>query len=175
MKILDSQGRLFGKVSILDLGAGLVILLVIIGIFFFPGTSGSVAQIRGTKPIEVDLLVQGLRILQPEALQAELEATKNTDIIIRNQPYGQVEIKTVELLPRTVVVPLPDGSVVARPDPRPEEKYSTNWLITIGGQAQITPTGPVIGNHKIKIGTPIELEGRDYNFRASAIAIRVLE
>jgi len=40
MKILDSQGRLFGKVSILDFGAALVILLVLVGIFFFPGTSG---------------------------------------------------------------------------------------------------------------------------------------
>jgi len=36
MKILDSQGRLFGKVSILDFGAALVILLVLVGIFFFP-------------------------------------------------------------------------------------------------------------------------------------------
>jgi len=33
MKILDSQGRLFGKVSILDFGAALVILLVLVGIF----------------------------------------------------------------------------------------------------------------------------------------------
>jgi len=40
MKILDSQGRLFGKVSILDLGAALVILLVLVGIFF-PVSSGS--------------------------------------------------------------------------------------------------------------------------------------
>jgi len=49
MAILDSKGRLFGKVSILDLGAALVILLVVVGIFFFPGTSGSVAQLNGKK------------------------------------------------------------------------------------------------------------------------------
>jgi len=58
MKILDSQGRLFGKVSILDFGAALVILLVLVGIFF-PGTSGSVAQVGiATKPVEVDLIVR---------------------------------------------------------------------------------------------------------------------
>ncbi|MDZ4875046.1 MAG: hypothetical protein CLLPBCKN_004442 [Chroococcidiopsis cubana SAG 39.79] len=33
MKILDSQGRLFGKVSLLDIGAALVIFLVVVGIF----------------------------------------------------------------------------------------------------------------------------------------------
>ncbi len=50
MAILDSKGRLFGKINLLDLGAGLVILLVIFGIFIFPGTSGSVAQVGLQKP-----------------------------------------------------------------------------------------------------------------------------
>ena len=40
MKILDAKGRLFGKVSLLDIGAGLVILMVLAGIFIFPGTGG---------------------------------------------------------------------------------------------------------------------------------------
>ena len=39
MPLLDAKGRLFGKVSLLDIGAGLVILMVIVGVFFFPGTS----------------------------------------------------------------------------------------------------------------------------------------
>ncbi|MFM7790507.1 MAG: DUF4330 domain-containing protein, partial [Microcystis panniformis] len=38
MKLLDSKGRLFGKFSLLDIGAALVILLTIIGIFVVPGT-----------------------------------------------------------------------------------------------------------------------------------------
>ena len=37
MAIIDSQGRLFGKLSILDIGSALIILLVIAGIFLFPG------------------------------------------------------------------------------------------------------------------------------------------
>jgi len=31
----------------------------------------------------------------------------------------------------------------------------------------------VVAGTKIKIGTPIELEGRDYNFKASVIDVRV--
>ena len=79
MKILDSQGRLFGKVSILDLGAALVILLVLVGIFFFPGTSGSVAQVGvTTKPIEVDLVVRGLNVrdLNSYSIKALKQAAK---------------------------------------------------------------------------------------------------
>jgi hypothetical protein len=172
MAILDSKGRLFGKVSILDLGAALVILLVVIGIFFFPGTSGSVAQLNGTKPVEVDVIVRGLSVRDPVALITQFEAKKKTNIIIRNQPYGQVDIKSVKELPQTVLVPQPDGTVKELPDPR-SNSFSADLIMTLGGQGQITQDGPVLGNSKIKIGTPVELEGMDYNFRASVIDVRV--
>ena len=69
MKLIDSKGRLLGKFSILDLGAALVILLVIIGIFVVPGTSGKsmVAQVQ-TQSIEVDAMVRGLNVMNPEDL-----------------------------------------------------------------------------------------------------------
>jgi len=173
MKILDSKGRLFGKMSILDLGAALVILLVVVGIFFFPGTSGSIAQVGvPTKPIEVDVVVRGLSIRNPQELIKEFQTRKKTNIIIRNQPYGQVEIKSVRELPRSVLVPQPDGTVKALPDPR-KDIFSTDLLITLAGNARITENGPVLGNSKIKVGTPVELEGLEYNFNASAIDLRI--
>ena len=173
MKILDSQGRIFGKFSILDLGAALVILLVIVGIFFFPGTSGSLAQIGvPTKPVEVDVVVRGLNIRQPQNLMKEFQTKKKTNVIIRNQPYGQVDVKAVKELPRTLVIPQPDGTAKAVPDPR-QDNFSTDMLITLTGKAQITKNGPVLGNSKLKVGTPIELEGFDYNFNASVIDVRV--
>jgi hypothetical protein len=172
MAIVDSQGRLFGKVSILDFGAALVILLVVVGIFFFPGTSGSsIAQIGSTKPVEVDVVVRGLSVLDPSDFIKQLQQEKKTNIIIRNQPYGQVDIKSVRTLSRTVIVPQPDGSAKALPDPRPDS-FSADMLITLGGQAQMTKNGPVLGNSKIKIGTPVELEGLDYDFNASVIDVR---
>ena len=174
MKILDSQGRLFGFLSILDMGAALVILLVIIGIFFIPGTSGSVAQIGvTTKPVEMDVLVRGLSVRNPNALIQEFEQTKKTNIIIRNQPYGEVEVKSVERLMDTLAVPQPDGSLKVLPDPRVEDSYRLNMILTIAGKATITDTGPVLGNNKLKIGTPVELEGPLYNFNGSVIEVRI--
>ncbi len=176
MKILDSQGRLFGKVSILDVGAALVILLVVVGIFFFPGTTGSVAQIGvSEKPIEVDVIVRGLSVRDPEALLKEWEKTKKTSIIIRNQPYGEIAIKSVQQLDKLLAVPQPNGAVKALPDPRVEESYSSNLLMTLTGKAKITPNGPVLGNEKIKIGTTLELDGFSYNFKSSVIDVRVLD
>ncbi|MBW4521557.1 MAG: DUF4330 domain-containing protein [Scytolyngbya sp. HA4215-MV1] len=172
MAIVDSQGRLFGKVSILDVGAVLVILLVVVGIFFFPGTS-SVAQISGkTKPVEVDVMARGLGVLNANNL---IQAGTKTNLIVRNQPYGQVDIKAVKSLPRSVAVPQPDGSVKALPDPRPELAYTTDILITLTGKANITADGPVLGNNKVKVGTLVELEGLTYDFNATIIDVRVVK
>lgn len=172
MKILDSKGRLLGKLSILDLGAALVILLVLIGIFLFPGTSGtSVAQVNATKPVEVDIIVRGLSIKNPDDLLKELEDKKKTKIIIRNQPYGEVDVLSIDRLERQVLAPQPDGSIKAVPDPR-EDKYSMDMLMTLGGKGQITSDGAVLGNNKVKIGTTIELEGSTYNFNSSVIDVR---
>lgn len=162
MAVVDSEGRLFGKVSILDLGAALVILLVLIGIFVFPGASGSLAQIGSTtKPVEVEVVVR----VAAQNVDSLLKPGDKTSIVIRNQPYGELKIKSVKALDDNVYIPLPDGkSAISVPDPRPETSLSKNLLVTLEGNAQITKNGPVLGNNKIKIGTPIELEGFNYDF-----------
>jgi hypothetical protein len=176
MAILDSKGRLFGKVSLLDIGAAFLILMVAVGIFLYPGTSGSVAQVGSTsKDIEVDVIARGLTVLNPEQFMQDMKAEGKTNIIIRNQPYGQVNVLDVKPLPRSTAVPQPDGTVVSYPDPRPELGFTADMQITLGGKAQITDSGPVLGNSKVKIGTPIELEGKIYNFNTSAVAVRILE
>ena len=173
MKLIDSKGRLLGKFSILDLGAALVILLVIVGIFVVPGTSGKsmVAQVQ-TKSIEVDAMVRGLNVMNPEDLLRDFKEEKKTNIIIRNQPAGQAEIVNVRELSRTIAAPQPDGTLKSLPDPRPDN-FSQDMILTLGGKAEMTPTGAVLGNQKIKIGTVLELEGKTYNFNASVIALRI--
>ncbi len=173
MAVVDSQGRLFGKVSILDIGAALVILLVLIGIFIFPGASGSVAQMGSqTKPMEVEVVV---RVASQNA-ESLLKPGDKTSIIIRNQPFGEVKIKSVKTLTDNVYLPSPEGGVKSLPDPRPETALSKNLLVVLEGNAQITKNGPVLGNNKIKIGTPIELEGFNYNFSNLNVRdIRILE
>lgn len=176
MAILDSKGRLFGKVSLLDIGAALIILMVIVGVFFFPGTGGSVAQVGGsTQPVEVDVMVRGLTASNPDELFQTLQNSETTNIIIRNQPYGQVAIKSVQRLPRSQAVPQPDGSVKAFPDPRPELNYTIDMLITLADDALITDDGPVFGNSKVKIGTQIEIEGELYDFNTSTVGVRILD
>ena len=178
MKIIDSKGRLFGKLSILDVAAAAVIGLVVIGIFLFPGTpltNNIVAQTK-QKPIEVQVLVRGLGVANLDALFQEFEESNKADIVIRNQPAGKVTILEKELLPRTTPVPQPDGTVKALPDPRPEIVAIRDLLITLGGKAEITSTGYVLGgSKKMKIGLPIQLQGKTYDFNGTVISIELKE
>ncbi len=171
MALLDSRGRLFGKINVFDIGAALVMIVVIAGFLLTPSPSGrSLAQVGvTTKPVEVDVLVMGLSSRSPDLLRAG----EKTNFIIRNQPYGQVDITNVESLPRTVTVSQPDGSVRALDDPRPEMRFSRNFLLTLEGRGQLSGDEPVLGNIKIKVGTPVDLEGKQYSFRASVIDVRV--
>ncbi len=177
MKIIDSQGRLFGKVSILDLGAAGVILIAIAGIFFSPGTpvTQGIAQSK-LQPIEVEVMVRGLSVGDFDSLLQEFQDNKQVNIVIRNQPAGKVEILSTKPLPRTTPVPQPDGTVKALPDPRPEVALIKDLIMTVGGKAQVTDDGVVLeGAKKIKIGTPIRLEGSTYDFNGTIITVRLRE
>lgn len=172
MKLIDAQGRLFGKINLLDFGAALIIFMVIVGIFVLPGGSGRsiVAQVN-TASVELTTIVRGLNVQDPQVILNEFQTEKKTSIIIRNQPAGSVEIRRVEELPRNLAVPQPDGSVKALPDPRPEANFSRDMILTLVGKGDVTDSGIVIGGQKVKIGTVLELEGINYNFNASVINV----
>lgn len=79
----------------------------------FSNISASNAQVNiPTKPIEVDLFVDGLSLLRPEALlDKSLKAGGKTQLTIDNKPSSQMTIKSVKQLPITINVTQPDGSV----------------------------------------------------------------
>jgi hypothetical protein len=170
MTILDRQGRLFGKVSILDLGAILVILFVVAGIFLSPGNAGSQVQ---PQPVEADIIVRGLNVLDPKALMSQFSPGSKLSFVIRNQPAGQVDIKAVRQLERMISTPQPDGTLKALKDPRPD-LYSTDLIVTVNGKGQKTKDGLVLGNTKMKIGSTVEVDQLNYNFNATVIDIRYL-
>ncbi|BAU14298.1 hypothetical protein LEP3755_48450 [Leptolyngbya sp. NIES-3755] len=168
MAIVDSQGRLFGKVSILDVGAALVILLVVVGIFVFPGTSGSAQGVR--LPVEVDVVVRGLSATNPKEF---IQAGTQTNILVRKQPSGTATLKEIKFLPRTVATPQPNGTLKVFPDPRPELALTTDMMLTLANEVPVVDGTPVLGAEKVKVGTTIELDGPTYNFASSVVAIRI--
>ena len=173
MAILDQKGRLFGKLSIVDIGAIALISLALIGLFLVPSNSGtSIAQIvtAETKPVEVEMMVRGLSVVNASDL---IKAGEKPNIIIRNQPRGQVTVKDVKILVPKITVPKPDGTTVnVIPDPRLEETYARDFVITLSANAKVTNDGVVLESEKVKVGTPIEIESPKYIMRGSVMAVR---
>ena len=107
------------------------------------------------------------------ALKGDKDIGEKINIIIRNEPSGSVDLKSVEFLPRNLAIPQPDGSVKALPDPRPESRFSNDLTMTLTGNAKIGDDGGIVfGNKKVKIGTTMELEGKQYNFSSTVVAVR---
>lgn len=51
MRLIDGQGRLLGKVSLLDLGALAIVVAAIVAVLFLPGRqAGSVVQVGAALP-----------------------------------------------------------------------------------------------------------------------------
>ena len=174
MAIIDSKGRLFGKVNILDLGAAGAIAIAIGGIFFLPGTSvvPGVAQSK-LQPVEIDVLVRGLSVGDFDSLLQEFQEDQQANIVIRNQPAGTVAVTEVEPLPRTTPVPQPDGTVKALPDPRPEVAIIQDFILTFTGDAEVSDAGVILDKtKKVKIGTSIRLEGTTYDFNGTIITVK---
>ncbi|MDZ4875045.1 MAG: hypothetical protein CLLPBCKN_004441 [Chroococcidiopsis cubana SAG 39.79] len=104
-----------------------------------------------TKPVEIDVIVRGLSVRDPQQLfEQGLKPGGKTNIIIRNQPYGQVGVKAVKQLPRTTLVPQPDGSVKVLPDPR-ENQYIMDMVVTLEGNAQLTKMVQLLVTANLKL------------------------
>lgn len=172
MAVIDGQGRLFGKISVLDLGALAVVLVAIFAVFLFPNDPSVGVPLpgtsRSTEPVEVDMIVRGVSTKSTDIFKAGEEA----NVIIRNQPYGKVEIVNVEDVTRRVPVVFPDGSL-ERVDG--EDEYRADVVLTLSGQARVTEKSMILGNTPVKVGVPLEVETFDYLLRGSVMSVRRLE
>jgi Domain of unknown function (DUF4330) len=173
MPFLDRQGRLFGKISILDIGAALVIVASILGIFLIPTGNSSGSGVGGSKAevAEIDVAVRGLNVRNQDKLKQDFQPGKKLSFVIRNQPTPPVEIKSFRPLDRLVTANQPDGSVKAVKDPRPDS-FSMDMIVTVKVQGQSTEGGFTIGSSKVKIGSSVEVDQKNYNFMASVIDVR---
>jgi hypothetical protein len=172
MALLDRQGRLFGKFSILDIGAIATILIVLIGLLIVPGNGGSsIAQVLSAekKTVQVDMNVRGLSAVDPQKL---VKVGDKVKIVIRNQPRGEVTITKVEISVPKVVTAKADGTAVYFDDPRAVSTSQSDLAITLEATAQITNDGAVFASEKVKVGTSIDIEGPKYIIRGSAMAVR---
>jgi hypothetical protein len=106
-------------------------------------------------------------VADPDALIRDARAAGTTSIVIRNQPHGTVDVReVVDITPQLAAVQ-PDGSVVTADNPNNELRGSLDARFLLEGRGRVTEGGVVFGNQKLKIGSPVELEGPSYRINGT--------
>ena len=147
--------------SPIDAVAGVVALAALAGVVWSPKLSNAVAKATGAvKPVHVSVDVVQLYSVDPEQLLTSVREEASLNIVIRNQPAGRVSLVSVDDVTNSLTLVLPDGSVVFGDAPATALPRHARFVIE--AQAEIKPSGVVIGGTKLKVGVPVELEGRLY-------------
>ncbi len=158
---------MFGRVNVLDLLLLVVVFVSALGMVLArTGNAGVTQVLKGEGTAEIDLFFRG-SIADPGMFQVG----EKTFITIRNQPHASLKIVGVKVTPKMVTVPAP-GGVKAYPDP--SEPFGKDVVLTVREKAQFTEDAVIMGGQKIKVGTPIEVEGFKYRLRGSIVDVRVV-
>ncbi|AHF63657.1 hypothetical protein Syncc8109_1290 [Synechococcus sp. WH 8109] len=149
------------SLSSIDAVAGVIALAALAGVVWSPKLSNEVAKATGAvKPVQVSVDVVRLYSADTEHLLNSMREEAALNIVIRNQPAGLVSLVSVDDVTTPLTAVQSDGSVVIA-DP-PPTVFPRHARFVMEAQAEIKPSGVVIGGTKLKVGVPVELEGRLY-------------
>jgi len=151
------------SLSVVDTAAVVVALVAVGGVLWSPKLSNTVARATGAiKPVEVSVDVRNTPAADPDQLIADALQSGRTSLVIRNQPAGSAELIRVDDIRRQLASVLPDGSVVTADDPNRTIQGMLDARFVLRGDATVTSSGVVMAGTKLKVGIPVELEGRFY-------------
>ena len=148
-----------------------VIAVILIGVLVYTGKNKfSNSPVEATKKIAFQVMLKGVSITDS---QIPFKIGDESFITIRNVPYTKLQIVDVAYQPRKIVLPVnnPQQPFIVVDDF--SQPYQYDFVITLMDEAKITADGAVAGGNKIKIGTPIVLEG--YNYRTGGTISNVQE
>ena len=145
-----------------DLGAILAMAMAAAGLLWSPKLVSGLASVGGQlEPIDVVVDIKHVPVADPAALLAAIKEEGETRLVVRNQPTGTLQVLDGRLRQRLTV--LGDGSTI--PDPNQKEFATFDAQLVLQGQGQETKTGFALGDTNLKIGVPIEVEGRLYRLK----------
>jgi hypothetical protein len=158
MSIINEQGKLFGRINVIDFIFSSAVVLGVAGVFLVQSgthvTSGQVVE--GESDI-----VMTIQVPRFTTMDADLfKPGEKTAITVRNQPRGDVLIENVYKSPSRVTMLGSNGKAQAIDDLALGNTY--DFTIRLKDHAKITQDGYVTEGVKVKVGLPIELEGFKY-------------
>ena len=162
--MIDSSGKLFGKVSLLDIFIILAVIALFIGFFYSQLSEQVGIFVAPTEVFYVTFEANGLRAVNAETLEEGNIVFRRHD----NEPLGIVtRIEPIE--PATYLLAKSDGTVVHA---IMEDRY--RLVFTVRSQGSITSFGYFVnGNDHIAVGSIVPVVSyRTYLPESVVIGIR---
>ena len=149
------------SITVLDGLAVAATAAAIAGVVWSPKLTNAVVRATGSvKPVEVSVDVRHLQVVDSEAFLEGIREEGAVSIVIRNQPAGRVALLSVDDISRPLTQLLPDGTVLEAEDTSPARGLHARFRLK--ADAETGQSGVVFGGTKLKVGSPVELEGRLY-------------
>jgi len=172
MSVIDEKGKFLGKINAIDLFLMIVVLGVLMGLIWSgTGHSSLNKKVAAEGQAEVKIAIRGARV---EDLKV-FDRYKKAFVIIRNQPFDNVDIVSVKAWRRPLTFYVPDQKKPMRFE-NFDDSLSTDVDMVIRSNAQFTTDDPpsiVLGGNKVKAGIPVELETTEYKFTGSIISVKM--
>ncbi len=172
MSVVDEKGKFLGKVNAIDLFIIVVVLGVLFGLIWSKtGHSSLNKKVAAEGQAEVKIAIRGARVEDIKVF----EKYKKAFVIIRNQPFENVDIVSVKAWRRPLTFYVPEQKKPIRFE-NFDDSLSTDVDIVIRSNAQFTTDDPpsvVLGGNKVKSGIPVELETTEYKFTGSIISVKM--
>lgn len=131
MKIIDRNGRLFGRISVIDIVVAAVVLVLVTALYTKSDRREIISATTSNIPITYQLRVTGVRTYIADAIR-EGDQVYTQDQTETGDSLGK--ITAVEVSPGQRLVEFSDGTVVKNV---PIED-SVNLLITVEGEGIVT-------------------------------------
>lgn len=156
----------------------IIIILSIILILFIGMLIGLKLNKFSKSPIKADVKIAIQVFIRNAVLtQAKNPIVKNTQsyVTIRNVPYSKLTVIDSVAIRKSIVIPVPSQGKPASAVDDISMPFQYDIIVTLTDKAKLTDDGYVAGGNKIKIGTPIVLEGFDYKLNGVVSAVEMLD
>jgi RNase adaptor protein for sRNA GlmZ degradation len=152
------------NLSPIDGAAAAIACLALVGVVWSPKLNQAIAKASGSmQSVGVSVDVRNLQLSQPERLRQSIRDEGSLNIVIRNQPAGRVQLLEVLDITQPLMVVQPDGRIVEALMANQSQGFHVRF--SLKADAEADTSGVVFGGTKLKIGVPVDLQGRLYSFR----------
>lgn len=161
--LMDSRGRLFGLINIIDLLVILAIVAAGYGFLHSRLAARGLAELRGKEQtIEVTFVVSNVR-------PATVNVIKPGDRVNDSRTNTYLgEVVSVDVRPAEIAVQGPDGRIYESTSQTRKDVW-----VTLRGPGRVSPNAILLGSTEVRIGAQVSLKTNIYAVQSTVMAINL--